>query len=344
MDSGLHSASPPLVFLRPVGLDADDSLRLVQAAKGMSQLVRWRMAPVGVQADVYLAHRANVVYGPAPRRGELGNSGHSSQLGASTSSAYGHTQLYLNDHGWYKNHPVCLLGSADAHETPANAEQLPTLEFPAALSRLRLELERVEREIIGLRAMYALGRTAWEERKRWRSHRLHIIDGARLIAVIEPLHWRIHLLSDAPIAQIELGNAMLVPHSSAFAAPGFDVLPLEQALWEFAKRCPEGLLAQVLPSKYLREPLTHRRVSELSERELGDHCVVILRALDSQSRSADELQTSLRMSRPALLRALGCLALTRAIHPEYRPGGWLRWLQWLPTRVRRRLSGSSSLM
>ncbi|MGA8513582.1 MAG: hypothetical protein WB821_02265, partial [Burkholderiaceae bacterium] len=133
-------------------------------------------------------------------------------------------------------------------------------------------------------------------------------------------------------------------HSNAFAATGFDVLPMEQVLWEFAKRCPESLLEKVLPSAYLHKALTHRRITELSERELGDHCVALLRALDIRSRTADELQTGLRMSRPALLRALACLALTRTIRPEVQQArGLERWLAWLPKRLRQRGSGLSSL-
>jgi hypothetical protein len=162
--------------------------------------------------------------------------------------------------------------------------------------------------------------------------------------VIEPMQWRVHLLNDARITQIESGSSMLVPHSNVFAAPGFDVLPMEQVLWEFAKRCPESLLEKILPSAYLREALTHRRITELSERELGDHCVALLRALDIRSRTADELQTGLRMSRPALLRALACLALTRTIRPEtQKPFNLRRLLGWLPQRLHQHVTGLSSL-
>jgi hypothetical protein len=336
LDSGFNSTSSPLVFLRPVGFAAEDSLRLIQAAQRMSEWVRWRLAPTGVQADVYLAHRASVVYGPAPEH-TIPDSLHSAD-GASVSGLFAHAQLYLDENGWYKSHPVCLLGSAAQAVAPVSADQLPSLQFPKALEDLRRGLLKAEAEIVGLRALYALGRYAWEERKRWKTHRLHVIDGSRLIAAIEPLSWRIHLLGGIPIAHIEAGNTMLVPQSSAFAAPGFDTLRLEHALWEFAKRCPESILEKVLPSIYLRARLTHRRTSELSKRALGDHCVAILRALDTRSRTADELQTSLRLSRPALLRALASLALTRAIRTESGQHTGLRsWLGWLPKHWQKQL-------
>jgi hypothetical protein len=340
LDSGFYSANAPLVFIRPVGLDAADSLRLTQAAQRLSDTVRWRMAPVGVQADVYLAHRASVAHEAPTTRDSLSES---LQPASTLNSSYEHSQIYVNSDGFYKNHPVCLVGAAPAH--PAQiAEHLPTLQFPDALEDLRLGLSSVQEQLIGLRAMYALGNHAWQERKRWKTHRLHVIDGAQLIAVIEPVQWRVHLLSGAHISQIESGSTMLVPHSNAFAAPGFDILPMEQVLWEFAKRCPESLLEKILPSTYLRDALTHRRVTELSERELGDHCVALLRALDIRSRTADELQTALRMSRPALLRALACLALTRTIRPKtQKPFRLRRLLGWLPQRLRQHVTGLSSL-
>lgn len=329
MDSGFDNSSSPLVFLRPVGFAAEDSLRLIQAAQRMSEWVRWRLAPNGVQADVYLAHRASVVYGPAPET-TIPDSLYGGTDGASVSGLFAHAQLFLDENGWYKSHPVCLLGSSTQAVAPVSADQLPALQFPKALEELRHGLQQAAAEIVGLRAMYALGRYAWEERKRWKTHRLHVIDGSRLIAAIEPLAWRIHLLGDIPIAHIEAGNTMLVPQSSAFAAPGFDILQLEHALWEFAKRCPESILEKVLPSIYLRGRLTHRRASGLSKRALGDHCVAILRALDARSLTAYELQTSLRLSRPALLRALASLALTRAIRTESGQHTGLRsWLGWL---------------
>jgi hypothetical protein len=109
-----------------------------------------------------------------------------------------------------------------------------------------------------------------------------------------------------------------MPNSGGFAAEGFHSFMFEAALWEFAKRCPEQMLDDILPMSYLLEPLTHRRTPHLKENALGDHCVAILRALDTRSRSADELQASLRLTRIALMRALTCLALVRAIQPESR--------------------------
>jgi hypothetical protein len=349
LDSGFHSASAPLVFIKPVGFSTADSLRLMQAAQRLDETVRWRLAPAGVQADVYLAHRASVVYGPvtapAPLQPEalLGNSPYNSTSAESISGAYEHTHLRLDSKGLYKNHPVCLLGAQVMTPVGDGMHRLPGLQFPGALEDLRAGLQQIANDLVILRTMYALGRCAWLERSRWKTHRLHVVDGAQLIAAIEAKHWRVHLLDNVPVELIEAGSVILAPQSSLFGAPGFTTLPMEQALWEFAKRCPEPLLAQVMPSIYLRQRLTHRRHSERSKRELGDHCVAILSALDTQSRTAQELQDGLRLSRPALLRALACLALTRSIRAERKATGLHHWLSWLPNRLRQRVFGPSTL-
>jgi hypothetical protein len=350
LDLGFHSAAAPLVFIKPVGFSTADSLRLMQAAQRLDETVRWRLAPAGVQADVYLAHRASVVYGPvttpAPlqslQSGAPGKPRYNSTSAESISGAYTHSRLRLDSKGMYKSQPVCLLGSV---QPPAGdgIHRLPALIFPAALEELRTGLQQIANDLFILRVMYALGRCAWLERARWKTHRLHVVDGAQLIAAIEAKHWRVHLLNNVPVELIEAGSVILAPQSSMFGAPGFATLPMEQALWEFAKRCPEPLLSQVLPAIYLRDRLTHRRHTELSKRELGDHCVAILGALDTQSRTAQELQDGLRLSRPALLRALACLALTRSIRAERKATGLHHWLGWLPDRLRQRVFGPSTL-
>jgi hypothetical protein len=324
-----------LVFVRTVGIAAADALRLTQAAQGMSQVVRWRLAPPGVPADVYLAHASSVRRGkpPLPTR----PTGHSCAAHFQTSS-FEQAYLYVDDNSWYKTHPVCVLGQASSNDD--FMVHSPSLVFPQALQTLQTGLQRVEGELIALRMLYMLGYSAWQERARWKTHRLQLSYNARLVAVIEPMVWRAHLLGDCTMDELAQACVQVIPHSSGFDAPGFDALPLDSALWEFAKRCPEAWLSQMVPTVYLRAPLTHRRHTELSERALGDHCVAILRALDTHSRTADELQAAMRMQRPALLRALACLSLIRAIHPEPRPRGML---SWLPQRWRNRVLGSTTL-
>ncbi len=315
------------MFVRTVGIAAADAMRLMQAAQRMSEVVRWRLAPPGVPADVYLAHANSVRRGKplAPAQHKPGHSSDHSQ-----NSSFEQAYLYIDDNGWHKTHPVCVLGHATTSTSDDFLARSPSLLFPEALQMLKAGLHRIESELIALRMMYVLGFSAREERARWKTHRLQMSYNARLVAVIEPMVWRVHLLGDCTVDELGLASLQAIPHSSNFGAPGFDALPLESTLWEFAKRCPEALLSEMVPTVYLRSPLTHRRPTQLSARVLGDHCVAILRALDTHSRTADELQAAMRMQRPALLRALACLAMIRAIHPEPQPRGLLGWLpkQW----------------
>lgn len=314
-------------------------MRLMQAAQRMSEVVRWRMAPPGVPADVYLAHANSVRRGklPVTQGSDNSDSGNSS-ANSSHASTFDQAVLHLDDNGWYKTHPVCVLGQPSPNDDLM--ARSASLVFPDALQQLQTGLHRAESELLALRMLYVLGRSAWEQRARWKSHRLQLSHNTRMVAAIEPMVWRAHLLGDCTVDELEQASLQAIPHSSAFAAPGFDALPLETALWEFAKRCPEGLLAQMVPTVYMRAPLTHRRPTELSSRALGEHCVAILRSLDTRSFTADELQAAMRMQRPALLRALACLALIRAIHPEPKARGMLAWL---PLRWRNKVFGPSGL-
>lgn len=306
-------------------------MRLMQAAHGMDETVRWRLAPVGVQADAYVVHARSVVRVTSPAAfGE-------SAPGLLQNEAASAPQLTVDPTGCHKNRPVCVLGDAQ-QPSDADTPEPVALVFPQALQDLHKGLEYLASQLIGLRMLYVLGRTAWEQRHLWKTHRLHLTHQARLVAVIEPHIWRAQLLDASTLYELDNAVVLTMPKSSGFAAPGFDALPLETALWEFAKRCPEALLSQIVPTGYLQFPLTHRRIPKLSERDLGEHCAAILRTLDTQSRTADDLQNILRLSRPALLRAVASLALTRAIHPEPRS---LNLFGWLKLRVRRRVFGPS---
>lgn len=325
-----QGGASPIVFVRPIGITAADALRLMDVAKRALMPVRWRMAPQGVAADAYLVHKHSVVPlndSPASTSSRWNHSGRSSQNSSSGPSSINsaghvvHRKLTLDQHGWHRGRPVCVLGRHVNVSDVPDAELAP-LPFPDALQELQHGLQDLLQELVGLRMLYMVGHLAWLDRMRWHTHRLHVIHQGKLIAVIEPEHWCFHLLDSCGIERMEQAHVTPMPRSGKFHAEGFQTFALETALWEFAKRCPEAMLHQILPDRYLSEPLTHRRMPHLKEHALGDHCVAILRALDTRSRTADELETSLRMKRPSLMRALTCLALVRAIKPELQHGGW----------------------
>lgn len=298
----------------------------------MNGPVRWRLVPSGVTADVYLAHADSIQH--STRLGAAGDS----TPGSSQSSGFEYSHISVDENGYHKNHPVCVLGQRSADP---NATMLPSLVFPLALQQLEAGLRQLHHELISQRMLYTLGSMGWQERRVWKTHRLHLHYQSRLVAVIVPQEWAIHLSANCTVDELDQATAQAVPQSTGFAAPGFDVLPLEHALWEFAKRCPETLLTQMVPSGYLTQPLMHRRIAPMSERALGDHCAALLQLLDLGSRKADDIQKQLRLTRPALLRTLACLALIRAIHPVPKPRGF--W-GWLPRSIRQKVFGPSGML
>jgi hypothetical protein len=327
--------SHPLIFLRPVGIAAADALRLMDSARSAVTQVRWRMAPPGVAADAYLVHKYSIRplnTSPESTSSTWGNSKavdlpidstSPAQLSPSSSASRKNTKLTLDQHGWHRGRPVCVLGTS-IDTSKLGEDDLAPLSFPDALQELQKGLKQFLIDLVGLRMLYVIGSQSWEQRQRWHSHRMHAIESGQLIAVIEPQHWRFHLLRGCTVERMEKANIMPMPRTGAFEAEGFEIFALEMALWEFAKRCPENLLTQILPASFLQEPLTHRRIPHLKEHSLGEHCVAILRILDTRSRTAAEIERALRMPRSSLLRALTCLALVRAIQPESRHGGWGR--------------------
>jgi hypothetical protein len=320
-DPSWHGVSSPIIFLRPIGIAAGDAMRLMDMAKRLSSPVRWRMAPPGVAADAYLVHQFSIVEAAAlatlPTTGNAAWQASASSTNGHSSSLSSARKLSLDAHGWHRGRPVCILGQG-VDTSQLDDDELAPLSFPDALQEMERGLDALMTDLVGARMLYTVGSLAWEQRQKWPTHRLHAIEGGQLVGVIDPHTWQFHLRDGCSVDRMAKADMVPMPRSGGFAAEGFHTFMLEAALWEFAKRCPEHMLQQMLPASYLQEPLTHRRAPHLKENALGDHCVAILRALDTRSRTADELQASLRLPRPSLMRALTCLALVRAIQPESR--------------------------
>ncbi len=320
-DQNWYGGSTPIIFVRPIGIAAGDAMRLMEVAKKLRGPVRWRMAPPGVAADAYLVHRDSVVNIDINSATTLPTRSSSSAWMASysgekhSSTMRSARKINLDHQGYHRGRPVCILGHSK-EASDLDDDELAALSFPDALVELERGLELLLHELVGSRMLYLVGSLAWEQRQKWGTHHLHAIESGQLIAMIDPQSWQFYLLEGCGVERMAEADMVAKPRSVGFAAPNFHSFKLEAALWEFAKRCPEHLLDQILPATYLQEPLTHRRTTQMKAHTLGDHCVAILRTLDSRSRTADELQASLRITRASLMRALTCLALVRAIQPE----------------------------
>jgi hypothetical protein len=299
----------PIVFVKPIGIVAGDALRLLELAKRLPMPVRWRLAPAGVAADVYIAH-AFCLVGPQDAA-TLPVDSQSSGWAASSAE----TQASVSTEPLAR--PVCILGR-NVDTSALESQELAPLQFPDALREMERELHAVMPELLGTRMLFTIGALAWEQRSRWPTRSLHAMESGELIAVVDTQHWKLYLRDGCSVERMARANLVTRPQSSGFSADGFHAVKLEAALWEFAKRCPEEALGDMLPKIFLRERLTHRRTPHMRKQALGEHCVAILRALDLQSHTAEELKSNLRLSEPALMRALTCLALVRAIQPESR--------------------------
>lgn len=319
-ESSWLGSATPIVFLRPIGIRASDALRLLELAKRLPMRVRWRLAPVGVAADVYIAHRFCLVQPSDAATLPFGSntSGWAASTGQHDEAVPGtvsHAKISVDSQGYYRARPVCVLGR-DVDTSGLQDDEMAPLVFPDALRELERGLYSILDELVGTRMLFTIGALAWEQRSRWPTHCLHAIEAGQLIGLVDGHAWRVYLLDGCTVERMANADLVPRPRSGGFAADGFHEVRLEAALWEFAKRCPEDSLMEMLPPAFLAEPLTHRRTPHLKEHALGDHCVAILRALDVASRSADDLQSGLRLTRSSLLRALTCLALVRAIQPE----------------------------
>ncbi len=298
-------------------------MRLMEAAKRLRSAVRWRMAPPGVAADAYLVHRFCLVESTAADTVPITIAKPSWTLPAVASASgasfgmSGARKLSLDAHGWHRGRPVIVLGK-QVDTAGLDDDELAPLSFPDALREMERGLEKMLDDLVGARMLYTVGSLAWAQRLKWPTHRLHAIEAGRLVGVVDAVRWQFFLQEGCSVERMMDADVVPMPRMGGFAAEHFHEFQLEAALWEFAKRCPETLLDQILPTNFLIEPLTHRRAPHLKEAALGDHCVAILRTLDTRARTAAELQSSLRMTRASLMRALTCLALVRAIQTESR--------------------------
>lgn len=307
-------------------------MRLMEAAKQMSELVRWRMAPKGVAADAYLVHRFSAVdYSNANL--QAANVDKPSAKDATTSDFKAGSKLMLDALGQHRGRPVCILGQS-VETSELDPTQIAPLHFPDALQEMARGLNPLVQELVRVRMLYAVGLLAWPHRQKWGSHRLHMIEAGQLIAVVDAVTWQFFLREGCSVDRMNRSDVVTMPRSGGFSADGFLVQKFEMALWELAKRCEGAMLDELLPANYLQKPLTHRRAPHLTEHALGDHCASILKALDTRPHTAAELQNALGLTGTALVRALSCLALVRAIKPATPAfGGMLQRLGGLWSRI-----------
>jgi hypothetical protein len=356
----------PLIFIRPIGFNAAESMAIVAQLAGLnSDAVRWRLPPQGVPPDAYIAHirclmhttqmdapitqtaTALAIGKPADEFHPLDSGSFNKRFADSQSAALplvasitqpdmlstfsGTTHalaglhldpahLTMQPEPYYRGLPLCLVGDeADTQTTWSEINAQTRDQLYASLNETAPQLDH-------LRIAYTLGEIALKYRDTWDKQQLLVQDGEDNIAVIHTKHWQIYLSPKASAAATERASVKRVGLQPQVEPVGHELLPLESVLWVYAQRCNEAELLKLTSPSLLDAKLVLRRPPLLSNTQMGRHSTSILRRIDMQAISANELQTMLRMERPALLRAIISLAITRVIAPQTAPFTSSVWL------------------
>jgi hypothetical protein len=189
--------------------------------------------------------------------------------------------------------------------------------------------------------MYTLARLAWDRRKQWKTHQFHLQLEGRVLAVVEPVHWRMSVRKGVTPAHLEQAKLLALPLNAPVPSSSLQYFSMVQALWTLAQRCDASSLPGMLPTSFLNVRLTRRHNVPVPINEAGQHCIAVLDALDMTSMSATELRTTLELPEPVLMRALTCLALGRTIRHANGEGRVSRLSAWLPASWRQSLATAS---
>lgn len=366
----------PLIFIRPIGFNAAESMAITQLLGRVDdQTVRWRLPPQGVQPDVYIAHIRCLMHTPqmdapitqtasALAIGRPADEFHPTESGAWRTPAVGPASvapplvasvsqpemlstfsgstyvlaglhldpahLTMQPQPYYRGQPLCLVGDASDSETTWS--QISAVTLAHLQSALRETLPLLDHLLIA----YKLGQIAIEHRANWDTQQLLVKDGDNTLASIQTRYWQVHLSPQASAEATERAVVRRLGLQPSVEPVGHELLPLESVLWVYAQRCEEASLASIASPGLLSQKLILRRPPLMSNAQMGRHCTSILRRIEMQAMTANELQTMLRLERPALLRAIVSLAVTRVIAPEsttFEGNAWLHRAQTLFTRL-----------
>ncbi len=367
--SAAAASQAPLLFIRPIGFNAAESMAIALLMEQLSDAsVRWRLPPPGVAPDAYIAHIRCLLHtqqmnapitqtaqalaiGQAAdgfyaldsglwQSPEFASQSASPPLVASitqpdmlstfSGSAHALAGLHLDPqyltmepHAYYRGAPLCLIG--------CESDSAHTWEAPHAETRQQLQntLQDMLPLVDHLRVAFRLGQIAIAHKAKWDLQQLVLQDGDHTVAVIQTRDWQIHLSPNATALAVERAEIRSIGLLPSFETPGHEQLPIESVLWVYAQRCEEATLTKICGPELLRQKLTLRRPALMSNAQMGRHCTSILRRIDMQPMTADELEAMLRMSRPSLMRSLVSLAITRVIAPESTPDIGFNWTKRL---------------
>ena len=256
----------PLAQLQPVGLSPDETTAVIAAAAKLDDGVRWAHPTPGFRPDAYVT----------PLRA-VDLSGEQVVTASAEAPHLPPRRLLVDENGRHGGRPVCMLGNSEA----SHSRWVPGQ--PDAMSELNESLRFASRQLMPQQLHYTLARLAWERRKQWKNRQFHLMLDHRLVATIEPAHWRMSLRTGVTPTQLAEAEIVPRPHSASVPSKSLKPFPMTQALWTLAQRCDAESLSEMLPTSFLDSRLCRRHALPVAASEAGQHCLTVLDALDMTS-------------------------------------------------------------
>lgn len=142
-----------------------------------------------------------------------------------------------------------------------------------------------------------LGAGSWE-----------VLRGGTLLAVVD-LRLGAAVLPGATSTDFDGAAWMLRAHGEVAIPPDFVRVSVSQLMWQYALRTERDLL----PAHYRQQPLYFRRPPRLSQRQLKDAHLLLMRELAAQPMDFEQLQQATGLGASALARHLSALYIVGAI-------------------------------
>ena len=169
-------------------------------------------------------------------------------------------------------------------------------------------LQQFEQWLSPVRVKFVIGWQIYRRGGDLRSGVYQLVQGSRLLAVIDLQGWRIAVQPGARASEFEGVRWERRPPLAATPFE-FERLSLTQIMWSFAQRTHED----VLPRRYRTSPIYFRRPPRVPMRVLKDSQLLLLRELSRAPATFDRLLQTTGASDPGLARDLASLYFAGSI-------------------------------
>jgi hypothetical protein len=169
-------------------------------------------------------------------------------------------------------------------------------------------LQQFEQWLSPVRVKFALGGQIYRRGGDLRSGVYQLLQGSKLLAVIDLKGWRIAVLPSARASEFE--GVRWEPRPPLATTPfEFERLSLTQIMWSFAQRTRQD----ILPARYRTQPIHFRRSPRVPARALKDSQLLLLRELSREPAVFDALRERTAAPEAQLARDLASLYFAGSI-------------------------------